>query len=114
MRRALLPLGSAILAALGGAAGSGLLASDAAAQASRGGGYRRGSLPPPEPARVSIVAFPGGKIFIDDKPVGRDATGPLVLKPGTYVIRVENRFVGHHSESVWIDEGQTGAITITW
>ncbi|MGN6108234.1 MAG: hypothetical protein ACTHU0_24215 [Kofleriaceae bacterium] len=165
------------MAALGGAAGSGLLASDAAAQvkrrddedsppplliaqasangpillaghrshrshsshrshySSRGGGGYRGSYSgswgsststytppvvrekpplPPKPARVSFVAFPGGKILIDGKPIGRDATGTLVLKPGTYVIRVENRFLGHHSESVDIDEGQTGAIEINW
>ncbi|MGN6108236.1 MAG: hypothetical protein ACTHU0_24225 [Kofleriaceae bacterium] len=104
---------------MGGAAGSGLLASDAAAQASRGeyrGGHSSSTRTdtPPEPARVSIVAFPGGKIFLDDKPIGRDATGTLVLKPGRYVIRVENRFVGQYSESVKIREGQTGAITITW
>jgi hypothetical protein len=70
--------------------------------------------PPPKPARVSFVAYPGGRIFLDDKPVGRDVTGMLILKPGRYLVRVENRFVGNHTESVEIGDGQVGPITIHW
>ena len=176
VRRALLPLSSAILAALGSAAGSGLLASNAAAQIARrddddappplviaqahnkepillaghrshsshsshrshsshysgGGGYggstssapepvereqppkREPPPPPPRPARVSFIAYPGGKIFIDDKPIGRDVTGTLILKPGLYLVRIENRFVGNHTESVEVTDGQVGPITIHW
>lgn len=179
MRRALLPLSSAILAALGSAAGSGLLASNAAAQIARrddedappplviaqahnrapillaghrshsshsshsshrshsshysGAGSYGGSTssapepvlrepaprpepppPPPRPARVSFIAYPGGRIFLDDKPIGRDVTGTLILRPGSYVVRVENRFVGHHTETVEVADGQTGPITIHW
>jgi hypothetical protein len=70
--------------------------------------------PPPKPARVSFVAYPGGKIFIDDKPIGRDVTGLLILKPGSYTIRVENRFVGNHTERIEVTDGQTGQIAINW
>lgn len=178
VRRALIPLSSAILAALGGAAGSGLLVSDAAAQLARrededappplliaqasqkapvllaghrshrshsshrshrshysssGGGYGGGGggggdststytppvvreppPPPPKPARVSFAAYPGGRIFIDNKPIGSDVTGTLILKPGRYTIRIENRFVGTYSEEISLSDGQTGRIEIAW
>lgn len=179
VRRALLPLSSAILAALGSAAGSGLLASNAAAQIARrddddappplviaqaqhkepilfaghrshsshsshrshrshsshyssAGDYggstssapepvvlepppkREPPPPPPKPARVSIIVYPGGRIFLDDKPIGRDVTGTLILKPGQYRVRIENRFVGSHTESVEVADGQLGPITIHW
>jgi hypothetical protein len=176
VRRALLPLSSAILAALGSAAGSGLLASNAAAQVARrddddappplvvaqaqhkepillaghrshsshsshrshsshysgAGGYGGSTSagpepvlrepppkpepppPLPKPARVSFIAYPGGRIFLDDKPIGRDVTGALILKPGQYVVRVENRFVGNHTETVEVADGQVGPITIHW
>lgn len=166
------------MAALGGAAGSGMLVSGAAAQVARreeedsppplliaqsnakapvllaghrshrshsshrshrshysgrGGGYSSGSYrggststyvpervrpdpppPPPKPARITLIAYPGGKIFVDGKPVGRDATGTLVLKPGSYEIRVENRFVGDHTQTITLGDGQTGTVTISW
>lgn len=70
--------------------------------------------PPPKPASVSFVAYPGGRIFVDGALVGADATTTLTLKPGAHEIRVENRFVGQHSETVHLAEGQTGAITIDW
>ena len=175
----MLPLSSAVLAALGSAAGSGLLVSDAAAQVTRrnddddspppllivpsnaaprvllaghgshrshsshsshsshysssgGGGYRGGGdyssssssrstyvkpeppPPPPKPARVSFAAFPGGQIFVDGRPVGRDATDTLVLKPGTHSVRVLNRFLGEHTATVEISDGETGVITVSW
>ena len=185
VRRALIPLGSAVMAALGGAAGSGLLASDAVAQVARrdeeedappllvvqasqkapillaghrshrshsshsshsshyssrggGGGYSSGGggggsfddsgaisrpdpppvreppPPPPKPARVSFVAYPGGRIFLDEKPIGRDVTSTLVLRPGRYLIRVENKFVGDHKQWFVLEDGQTGQIEILW
>jgi len=70
--------------------------------------------PPPKPARVSFAAYPGGRIFIDDKPIGRDVTGTLILKPGSYTIRVENRFIGSFTQQIQISDGQTGSIEITW
>jgi hypothetical protein len=167
VRRAFLPLSSAIVAALGSAAGSGLLASDAAAQvaarrdeddapppllvvpanadarvllaghrshqshqshhsSSSGGWPSRGSVdpdepaaqppppPPPKPARVVIVAYPGGKIFIDDKPVGQDQTATLSLAPGSHTVRIINRFLGEITTTIELEEGQTGSIPVRW
>ena len=70
--------------------------------------------PPPKPARMSIVAFPGGQIFLDGKLVGRDITDQLVLQPGAHTIKILNRFIGEHSKSVNVADGETGVITITW
>ncbi|HET9621432.1 MAG TPA: hypothetical protein VFP84_08710 [Kofleriaceae bacterium] len=171
VRRALLPLSTAVLAALGGAAGSGLLAADAAAQvaarrdddddapppllvvpsnaappvllaghsshrshsshashrshysSSGGGGWSDGEAtpqayvappPPPKPAHVSLVALPGGQLFLDGKLIGRDASPVLTLKPGSYAIRVVNRFLGEHAVEIDVSEGQTGTIPIHW
>ena len=63
---------------------------------------------------MSFIAYPGGKIFIDDKPIGRDVTGTLILKPGRYQIRIENKFVGTHTEWIEIADGQVGQISIKW
>jgi hypothetical protein len=63
---------------------------------------------------VSIVAFPGGKIYIDEKLAGVDTTSRLTLKPGSYAIRIENRFLGNHSEMIQISEGQVGVVTVEW
>jgi hypothetical protein len=63
---------------------------------------------------VSFVAFPGGRIFVDDKPVGTDATGQLRLPPGTYKIRVENRYLGNTTVEVELTEAQTGAVRVEW
>jgi hypothetical protein len=70
--------------------------------------------PPVRPAHVSFAVFPGGKISIDDKPAGNDATTALTLMPGRHVVNIVNRFIGQHGEVVEIQEGQTGIITITW
>lgn len=70
--------------------------------------------PRPKPARVSLVATPGGAITLDDKAVGRDSTGTLVLKPGTYRVTVSNRFIGKHEATISISDGQTGVVTIEW
>ncbi|SET78094.1 hypothetical protein [Stigmatella erecta] len=68
----------------------------------------------PRPARVSFVAFPGGRIFVDDKPVGQDVTAPLELPAGTHAVRVENRFVGQVTVEVELLEGQTGEVMLEW
>lgn len=70
--------------------------------------------PPPKPARVSIVAFPGGQIFLDGKLIARDVTDVLVIQPGTHLIKIVNRFVGEHTKYVEVGDGETGVITITW
>ena len=165
VRRALLPLSSAVLAALGSAAGSGLLASDAAAQvaarrddedspppllvvpsnaaprillaghrshsshqshysgsrstSSSGVGAPAESAPEPppprpKPAHVVVVAFPGGKIFLADKLVGQDTTATLTLTPGSYDVRVVNRFLGDFTTTIEVSDGQTGEIPIYW
>jgi hypothetical protein len=70
--------------------------------------------PPPKPAAVSLVAYPGGRIFVDGNLVGTDATGTLYLKPEGHEIRVANRFVGEHTRTIYLTDGQTGAVTIEW
>jgi len=70
--------------------------------------------PPPRPALVSLVALPGGKIFVDGKLVGIDATPPISLTPGSHVMRVENRFLGNGIDGVTLQEGQSGVVTIEW
>ena len=70
--------------------------------------------PPPKPANVSIVAFPGGKIYVDQKLAGVDTTSTLTLKPGSHAIRIENRFLGDHSEMIQLSEGQVGVVTVEW
>ena len=69
---------------------------------------------PPKPARVTFAAFPGGKIYVDGKLVGTDLTSTLTLKPGEYVIKVVNRFVGEHSTVISVSDGQTGTVVIKW
>jgi hypothetical protein len=70
--------------------------------------------PPPKPGVVTLAAFPGGRISVDGKPVGQDATGALVLTPGSHEVRVDNRFVGTATTTIQIADGQTGAIDIEW
>ncbi|WP_437580655.1 hypothetical protein [Sorangium sp. So ce887] len=70
--------------------------------------------PPPKPAAVSLVAYPGGRIFVDGKLVGTDSTAPLILKPGTHEVRVLNQFVGDTNTSISLSEGQTGMIVVQW
>lgn len=70
--------------------------------------------PPPKPAIVSLVAMPGGRIFVDGKLLGVDATPPIALKPGSHVARVENRFLNGGNEVVQLEEGQTGVVYIDW
>jgi hypothetical protein len=70
--------------------------------------------PPPKPGRVTLVAYPGGKIFVDGKLVGNDSTTVLTLQPGRHEVRVENRFVGDTNQSITVDDGQTGIIVVQW
>jgi hypothetical protein len=69
---------------------------------------------PPKPAVISLVATPGGRIFLDGKPVGTDATGPLALAPGPHTVRIENRFLGTGVVEVSLDPGQTGVVDVNW
>ena len=68
----------------------------------------------PKRAKVSLVALPGGSIFLDGKPVGDDETAVLTLKPGNYLVRVENRFIGNYETVVAISEGQAGVVKVEW
>ncbi|WP_208729602.1 hypothetical protein [Corallococcus exercitus] len=68
----------------------------------------------PSPARVSFVAFPGGRIFVDDKAVGQDTTAPMELSAGIHAVRVENRFLGQITIEVELLEGQTGEVKLEW
>ncbi|MCP3062740.1 hypothetical protein LXT21_28540 [Myxococcus sp. K38C18041901] len=70
--------------------------------------------PPPKPATVSFVAFPGGRIFVDDKPAGQDVTTLMRLAAGKHTVRIENRFLGTTTVEVDLVEGQTGDVTIEW
>src|SRR5262249_23576374 len=73
--------------------------------------------PPPssfKTALVSLVAYPGGEIFLDNVRVGRDATGPLRLKPGKHEVRVKNRFLGDVHEPLEISDRQTGNVVVGW
>ncbi|MDC0685720.1 hypothetical protein [Sorangium atrum] len=70
--------------------------------------------PPPKPAVVSLVAYPGGRIFVDGKLVGTDSTATLVLASGTHEVRVVNQFVGDTNTRIFLSEGQTGMIVIQW
>jgi len=69
---------------------------------------------PPQPAYVSFAAFPGGRIYVDGKLIGYDATAPLRLAPGGHVITIENRFLGTGTAQVSLVEGQTGLVVVEW
>lgn len=70
--------------------------------------------PPPKPARVTLVAYPGGRISVDGKLVGTDSTGVLVLQPGRHDVRIENRFVGDTEQQIDVAAGQTGIVLVKW
>lgn len=69
---------------------------------------------PPKPAKVSLVALPGGSISVDGKSVGEDETKVLTLKAGNHVVRVENRFLGDHEVEIDLSAGQSGTVKIEW
>ncbi|MFL5356135.1 hypothetical protein [Archangium sp.] len=79
-------------------------------------GYSEPYVPPspPKPATVSFVAYPGGRISVDGKPVGEDTTGRLNLAAGKHVVHVENRFLGSTTVEVELSEGQTGELKLEW
>jgi hypothetical protein len=58
--------------------------------------------------------MPGGRIFVDGKLLGIDATPPVALKAGTHTVRVENRFIDGSVIEVNLSEGQTGVVNIDW
>ena len=70
--------------------------------------------PPPKPGTVSFLALPGGRISVDGVIIGNDATGTLTLKAGSHEVKVENRFLGNHTVSISVSEGQTGVVEIDW
>jgi hypothetical protein len=69
---------------------------------------------PPRPASVSLVAYPGGRIYVDGRLVGTDATGVLTLQPGAHQVRVENAFAGDTTTVINVTAGQTGVVRIEW
>lgn len=70
--------------------------------------------PPPKPATVSFIAFPGGRISIDGVVMGTDVTGTLTLKPQAHEVKIENRFLGEHRATIYLSDGQTGAVPVEW
>lgn len=70
--------------------------------------------PKPKPATVAFVAYPGGRIFVDDKAVGVDESRLMTLPAGEHTVRIENRFVGDTTVVVTLQEGQTGLVEIKW
>lgn len=68
----------------------------------------------PKPGKVSIVALPGGSIFVDGKRVGSDETKTLTLSAGVHQIKIENRFLGDHEESLVVEPGDSRQVTIKW
>ncbi len=88
---------------------------------SGGGGYEPAAAPAPpppprrlRPANVSFVAYPGGNIFVDGRPAGRDTTRVMRLAAGDHVVRVENAFVGDTEQTISLSEGETGIVAIRW
>ena len=61
-----------------------------------------------------MIAFPGGRIFVDGKAVGDDTTGSLYLRVGSHTVKVQNRFLGDHETTIEISDGQTGTVRIAW
>lgn len=70
--------------------------------------------PKPKPATVTFVAYPGGRIYVDDKLVGVDESRLLTLAAGEHTVRVENRYVGDTTVVVQLTQGQTGVVEIKW
>lgn len=70
--------------------------------------------PKPKPATVSFVAYPGGRIYVDEKAVGIDESRPMTLPAGEHTVRIENRFVGDTTVVVSLSAGQTGIVEIKW
>jgi len=69
---------------------------------------------PPKPAKVALLAIPGGSILLDGKEVGQDVTKVLRLSAGEHTVQVRNRFAGDHSAKIRLSPGQTGIVEIVW
>ncbi|RJS15369.1 hypothetical protein DRW03_33555 [Corallococcus sp. H22C18031201] len=63
---------------------------------------------------MSFIAYPGGRIFVDEKPAGVDVTGVMRLSAGKHRVRVENPFLGSTTVEVELVAGQTGQVSIEW
>jgi len=46
--------------------------------------------------------------------MGTDSTAPMTLKPGMYLMRIENRFLGEKTFNISLLAGQTGVVTLEW
>jgi hypothetical protein len=46
--------------------------------------------------------------------MGHDATATLTLHPGSHAVRIVNRFLGEHTATIEVADGQTGTIPIHW
>lgn len=69
---------------------------------------------PPKPATVSFAAFPGGRLSVDGRPVGSDTSGQLTLAAGKHDVKVTNRFLGEHTVTIDLSEGQVGVVSLDW
>lgn len=70
--------------------------------------------PPTKPARVSFVAYPGGRIYVDGKLAGTDQTSIMTLAPGKHAVRVENRFLAGQTITVDLPEARVGVVIVEW
>jgi hypothetical protein len=61
-----------------------------------------------------LIAYPGGRIFVDGKLAGTDSTGLLTLQPGSHDVRIENQFVGTKTQTIYVSDGQTGTVVVEW
>ena len=63
---------------------------------------------------LSLVAFPGGEIFVDGVSAGRDATAPMKLKLGKHEIKIKNRVLGENVENLEIRDTDPSVVTLVW
>lgn len=106
----------------GGSSGGGSSGGGSSGGGSSGGGSSGGSwdepssvpAPRPKPAKVELIASPGGTIVVDGVEHGSDATGVLELAAGTHVVEIRNRFLGVHTTTVSVTEGQRGKVKLEW
>ncbi len=79
-----------------------------------------GPPPPPRPgaygrvAQLRVTAYPGGLITVDGVAYGRDAVGPIRVRPGKHEVKVKNRFLGDNVHPIEVKEGQNEEIVLVW